>query len=57
MAKPELLNGLNEQLNREITTFLRYMLQAASIRGCSAYWANSAPNQFNHMTQRATMPC
>jgi len=24
---------LNEQLNREVTTFLRYMLQAASIKG------------------------
>jgi bacterioferritin (cytochrome b1) len=36
MAKPELLNGLNEQLNREVTTFLRYMLQAASIKG--AQW-------------------
>jgi len=29
----ELIEGLNEQLNREIETFLRYMLQAASIRG------------------------
>ena len=38
MAKPELLNGLNEQLNREVTTFLRYMLQAASIKG--AQWQN-----------------
>jgi bacterioferritin len=38
MAKPELVNGLNEQLNREVTTFLRYMLQAASIKG--AQWQN-----------------
>ena len=29
----ELIEGLNEQLNREIETFLRYMLQAASIKG------------------------
>lgn len=33
MTNPDLLNGLNAQLNREVTTFLRYMLQAASIRG------------------------
>ena len=36
MANPELLGGLNDQLNREVTTFLRYMLQAASIKG--AQW-------------------
>lgn len=29
----ELIEGLNEQLNREVTTFLRYLIQAASIRG------------------------
>ncbi len=33
MANRELTEGLNEQLNREVTTFLRYMLQAASIKG------------------------
>lgn len=33
MASQELLDRLNEQLNREVTTFLRYMLQAASIKG------------------------
>ncbi len=33
MAKEELLEELNKQLNREVTTFLRYMLQAASIKG------------------------
>lgn len=33
MASEELLKGLNEQLNREVSTFLRYMLQAASIKG------------------------
>jgi bacterioferritin len=38
MANPELLDGLNDQLNREVTTFLRYMLQAASIKG--AQWQN-----------------
>jgi bacterioferritin len=33
MANKKIINGLNEQLNREVTTFLRYMLQAASIKG------------------------
>jgi bacterioferritin len=36
MSNPELLAGLNQQLNREVTTFLRYMLQAAMIKG--AQW-------------------
>lgn len=35
MANPELIEGLNEQLNREVSTFLRYMLQAASITGAA----------------------
>ncbi len=33
MASQELLNKLNEALNREVSTFLRYMLQGASIKG------------------------
>lgn len=33
MSQQELVDGLNEQLNREVATFLRYMLQAAAIRG------------------------
>ena len=33
MASDELLKRLNDQLNREVTTFLRYMLQAAGIKG------------------------
>jgi len=33
MANEDLIKLLNEQLNREVTTFLRYMLQAASIKG------------------------
>lgn len=33
MANEDLIKGLNEQMNREITTFLRYMVQAAAIRG------------------------
>jgi len=33
MTNKDLLNNLNVQMNREVTTFLRYMLQAASIKG------------------------
>jgi len=35
MADQELIDGLNRALNREISTFLRYMLQAASIKGAA----------------------
>jgi hypothetical protein len=35
MANQELISGLNSQLNREVTTFLRYLLQAAHIKGVS----------------------
>jgi bacterioferritin len=38
MVDSELITGLNNQLNREVTTFLRYLLQAASIKG--AQWEN-----------------
>ena len=33
MSKQEIIGALNDQLNREVSTFLRYLLQAASIRG------------------------
>ena len=33
MSNDELIQGLNNAMNREVTTFLRYMLQAASIKG------------------------
>ena len=33
MANQELLTKLNDALNREVSTFLRYMLQGASIKG------------------------
>lgn len=33
MASEELIQGLNKALNREVSTFLRYMLQGASIKG------------------------
>jgi len=36
MASQALIDGLNEQLNREVSTFLRYMLQGAKITG--AQW-------------------
>ncbi len=33
MSNDELIQGLNNAMNREVSTFLRYMLQAASIKG------------------------
>lgn len=33
MVRAELIEGLNEQMNREVSTFLRYMLEAAAIKG------------------------
>ncbi|GJM25030.1 MAG: bacterioferritin [Phycisphaerae bacterium] len=33
MASKDLIDGLNHALNREVGTFLRYMLQAATIKG------------------------
>jgi bacterioferritin len=33
MSNEELIQGLNNAMNREVSTFLRYMLQAASIKG------------------------
>ena len=33
MGSQKLIDGLNQQLNREVTTFLRYMLQGARIKG------------------------
>jgi len=38
MSQERLTTKLNEQLNREVTTFLRYMLQGAVIKG--AEWEN-----------------
>ena len=35
MSNQELVQKLNEQLNREVSTFLRYMLQASSIKGAA----------------------
>lgn len=36
MASQELRDGLDHALNREVATFLRYILQAAAIEG--AQW-------------------
>ena len=36
MASKKLIDGLNHALNREVGTFLRYMLQSAKIKG--AQW-------------------
>lgn len=37
MPTQELLKGMNEALNREVSTFLRYVLQSAMIKGVD--WA------------------
>jgi bacterioferritin len=39
---------LNEQLNREVTTFLRYILQAASIKG--AEWQRARDMYLSEVT-------
>lgn len=39
MASQELIKGLNDALNREVSTFLRYMLQGAAIKG--AEWESA----------------
>lgn len=58
MASPDLINGLNHALNREVSTFLRYMLQAAQIKG--ALWepvrqmyAGEVPDEVGHATYLA----
>jgi bacterioferritin len=53
MAHQELINGLNQALNREVTTFLRYMLQAASIKGAAweavrAMYGQEVPDEVGH---------
>jgi bacterioferritin len=53
MANEKLLAGLNNQLNREISTFLRYMLQAASIKGAEyesvrEMYLNEVEDEVNH---------
>ena len=39
MASEQLISALNDALNREVTTFLRYILQGASIKG--AEWESA----------------
>jgi len=53
MACDELLAGLNQALNREVSTFLRYMLQAASIKGAEvqnvrALYEAEVPEELGH---------
>lgn len=53
MANQELLDGLNHALNREVSTFLRYMLQGAMIKG-SQYepvremYLSEVPDEMGH---------
>jgi len=53
MANTELINGLNHALNREVSTFLRYMLQSAAIKGANwepvrAMYAAEVPDEVGH---------
>lgn len=53
MASQELVAGLNQQLNREVSTFLRYMLQAASIKGAQwqevrKMYQSEVPDEVSH---------
>lgn len=53
MASQELVDGLNHALNREISTFLRYMQQAALIKGAAwetvrAMYGEEVPEEVGH---------
>lgn len=53
MADKELLDGLNHALNREVSTFLRYMLQAAMIKGAAwepvrQMYGEEVPDEVGH---------
>jgi len=53
MADPALIEGLNRALNREVSTFLRYMLQAASIKGAAwdavrSMYLAEVPDEMGH---------
>lgn len=53
MANRELLDGLNHALNREVGTMLRYVLQAASIKGAEwesvrAMYESEVPDELGH---------
>jgi len=53
MASEKLLEGLNHALNREVSTFLRYMLQGASIKGAEweaarQMYLSEVPDEMGH---------
>lgn len=53
MASQELIDGLNHALNREISTFLRYMLQASQIKGAAweavrTMYSEEVPDEVGH---------
>ncbi len=59
MANQEIINGLNQALNREVSTFLRYMLQAAQIQGAAwesvrQMYAEEVPDEVGHATYLAS---
>lgn len=58
MANQDLLNGLNQALNREVSTFLRYMLQSAMIQGAAwepvrQMYGEEVPDEVGHATYLA----
>jgi bacterioferritin len=53
VASDELIKGLNDALNREVSTFLRYMLQGASIKGAEwesarQMYLSEVPDEMGH---------
>jgi len=59
MSKTQILiDGLNHALNREVTTFLRYMMQAARIKGIEnapvrAMYQSEVTDEVGHATDLA----
>ena len=58
MASQEIINGLNHALNREVSTFLRYMLQSAIIQGAAwesvrAMYGEEVTDEVGHATYLA----
>lgn len=58
MANQDIINGLNQALNREVSTFLRYMLQSAMIQGAAwepvrTMYGEEVPDEVGHATYLA----
>ena len=60
MADQKLIDGLNHALNREVSTFLRYMIQAATIKGAAwepvrAMYLSEVNDEIGHAQYLAEM--